>query len=580
MENRYYNSEKNVQVLVALLKANGIKKIVASPGATNIAFLGSLQNDPFFEIYSSVDERSAAYIACGLANESGEPVVLSCTGSTASRNYYPGMTEAYYRKLPILAVTSHQGTDRIGQLIFQNIDRRRIPTDVATLSVELPVIKDERDFDYAVIQANKAILELRRNGGGPVHINLFTTYSKDFSIKELPPVRVMKRHFAWDNLPEIPKGAIGVYVGSHKRFSEELQKAVDDFCATYDAIVICDHTSGYYGKYKLLPTLAAMQEKTSIPLDSLDLMVHIGEVSAAVFSGKIPCKKVWRISEDGELRDPFKKLTDVFEMSELMFFKHYAIENKNSHSFIDKVRVDFSQVYKKIPELPFSNIWSAMTLSKLLPKGSIFHLSASNTRRCWNMFPLPEGVESTSNVGCCGIDGSNSALIGSSLASPEKLHFLVTGDLAFFYDLNSLGNRHIGKNIRILVVDNGIGAEFKLSGHNGYIFGDKANSYIAASGHFGNKSPELVKHFAEDLGFRYISATNKEEYLIAVQEFANPVVSDKSIIFEIFTKHEDENDALSLMINIEADIKGNAKSAVKNILGDKGVSTIKKLFGK
>ena len=275
MGNRYYNSEKNVQILVSLLKANGIRKIVASPGTTNFAFLGSLQNDKFFEIYSSVDERSAAYIACGMAAESGEPIVLSCTGATASRNYYPGLTEAFYRKLPILAVTSHQGTDRIGQLRYQNIDRRRIPVDIATLSVELPVVKDDRDFDYAVMEANKAILELRRNGCGPAHINLFTTYSKDFSVKELPEVRYFQRFFAWDALPAIPKGRIGIYVGSHRCFTKSLTEAVDRFCATYDAIVICDHTSGYYGKYKLLPALNFMQENASFPLETLDLMIHI-----------------------------------------------------------------------------------------------------------------------------------------------------------------------------------------------------------------------------------------------------------------------------------------------------------------
>ena len=176
MENKlFYSSEINIQVVIALLKANGIRKIVVSPGATNFSLVGSMQGDPFFEIYSSVDERSAAYIACGLAAESGEPVVLSCTGSTASRNYLPGLTEAYYRKLPILAITSHQGTDRIGQLIYQNVDRRNPPHDAVKLSVELPVVKDERDKAFVIMETNKAILELRRNGGGPVHINLFTT---------------------------------------------------------------------------------------------------------------------------------------------------------------------------------------------------------------------------------------------------------------------------------------------------------------------------------------------------------------------------------------------------------------------
>lgn len=119
MEEKFYSSERNVQIVISLLKANGIKKIIASAGTTNYTLVGSLQHDPWFEIYSSVDERSAAYMACGLAAESNEPVVLTCTGSTASRNYLPGLTEAYYRKLPVLAITSHQGKDRIGQLIFQ-----------------------------------------------------------------------------------------------------------------------------------------------------------------------------------------------------------------------------------------------------------------------------------------------------------------------------------------------------------------------------------------------------------------------------------------------------------------------------
>ena len=227
---KFYTSERNVQIVLSLLKANGIRKIIASPGATNFTFVGSVQNDPFFEVYSAVDERSAAYMACGMAAESGEAVALSCTGATASRNYYPGLTEAFYRKLPVLAITSHQGTDRIGQLIPQNIDRRILPNDIARLSVELPVVKDCRDEDYVVMEVNKAMLELRRNGGGPVHINLITTYSRDFSVKELPHVKVIRRFQAWDELPVLPEGRIGIYVGSHTHFSEKQNRAIDRFC--------------------------------------------------------------------------------------------------------------------------------------------------------------------------------------------------------------------------------------------------------------------------------------------------------------------------------------------------------------
>ena len=123
MDNLYYTNERQILILIALLKANGIRKIVASPGATNVTFIGSVQQDSFFKIYSCVDERSAAYMACGLAAECGEPVVLTCTGATSSRNYLPGLTEAYYKHLPILAVTSSQLTERVGHLIAQVIDR-------------------------------------------------------------------------------------------------------------------------------------------------------------------------------------------------------------------------------------------------------------------------------------------------------------------------------------------------------------------------------------------------------------------------------------------------------------------------
>ena len=90
-----YTDEANIQILVALMKHHGLCRGVVSPGTTNITFVACLQRDPYFTLYSSVDERSAAYMACGIAAETGEPVFLSCTGATASRNYLPGLTEAY-----------------------------------------------------------------------------------------------------------------------------------------------------------------------------------------------------------------------------------------------------------------------------------------------------------------------------------------------------------------------------------------------------------------------------------------------------------------------------------------------------
>lgn len=196
-----YTSERNAQILISLLKKNDIRKVIISPGTTNVCFAGSLLNDPFFEIYSAVDERSAAYMACGMAAESGEPIVLSCTGATSSRNYMPALTEAYYRKLPLVAVTSSQRNIRIGHGIDQVTDRTLLPRDVVLMSVQLPLVFDEEMAWSCMINANKALLELKHRGGGPVHINIETNYSSDFSVKILPDVKQVYRH---SNIADFP----------------------------------------------------------------------------------------------------------------------------------------------------------------------------------------------------------------------------------------------------------------------------------------------------------------------------------------------------------------------------------------
>lgn len=221
MESKFkYTDERNVQIVIALLKAHGIHHVIASPGTTNMTFVVSIENDPWFQIWSSVDERSAAYLACGMAAETGEPVVLSCTGATASRNYMPGLTEAYYRKLPVLAITSTRGNHKVGHLIDQQIDRRNIPNDIAVESVTIPMVKDKEDERYCEVEANKAMLALSLNGRGPAHINMYTKYSRDFSVKEISPVHVIYRHTIFeDKLPDIPRdGRIIVFIGAHANF--------------------------------------------------------------------------------------------------------------------------------------------------------------------------------------------------------------------------------------------------------------------------------------------------------------------------------------------------------------------------
>lgn len=317
-----------------------------------------------------------------------------------------------------------------------------------------------------------------------------------------------------------------------------------------------DHSSSYKGKYKVLPTILACQGNLGDfeYLLKPDLLIHIGEHSGDYYTlGKVKSKVVWRVSPDGEVRDTFRKLTNVFEMSEQEFFSHYvnaAPKGEARDSYLKNFLETTKKLYAKLPEVPFSNIWVARTTAPKLPEGCALHLGVSNTMRSWTFYELPPTIMSNANIGCRGIDGALSSVLGMSLANKSRIHFCMLGDLTFFYDMNALGNRYVGNNLRILLVNNGRGTEFRMYNHYAARFGDEADPFIAAAGHFGNQSPDLVRHYAQDLGFEYLTASNKEEFLKNVEHFTTPKTLPKPILFEVFTNHKDESDALRAMRKI------------------------------
>lgn len=67
--------------------------------------------------------------------------------------------------------------------------------------------------------------------------------------------------------------------------------------------------------------------------------------------------------------------------------------------------------------------------------------------------------------------------------------------------MNSLGNRDISSNLRIIVINNGLGQEFKNYSSYGAIFGDDSDKFIAAKGHFNGRTTPLIECYAECLGF-------------------------------------------------------------------------------
>lgn len=573
--------ERNAQILIQVLKAHGIKKVIASPGTTNACLVSSMQSDPFFEIYSAPEERSGAYMACGMAAEGGEPVVLSCTGATASRNYMPALTEAFYRKLPILTVTSSRRNAYIGHNCDQVTDRTVLPNDVAKISVQMPIVLDGVSEWNCIINANKAVLELYHRGGGPAHINLETTYSKK-KVADIQPVRIIRRFMKYDEFPNITAQRVCIFVGAHVEMDDKLERAISEFCKKYNGIVLCDHTSNYRGEYRAFCNIVADQYYWKSTIQNVELMVHIGDISSSDY--KIQAKEVWRVNPDGEIRDTFQKLYNVFEMKEVEFFEYYNKKKQDysNSELLIAYHQEEKEILSRMPEFPFSNIWIASVTAKKLPSNSVLHLGIRNSLRSWNYFDTQETVTGYSNTGGFGIDGSLSTVIGAALCHPDRLYYCVLGDLAFFYDMNALGNRHVPSNIRILVVNNGLGFEMKFPASWGYSIansiGVSEDNYVCAAGHYS--SPDLIKSYVYGLGFEYLKVSTKEQYLDCLPKIVSNEKQDRTLVVEIVVNSENEDAALNLIGSIMVDESNVAKAAIKKAIGKKGIDAIKKMMGR
>ena len=133
-------------------------------------------------------------------------------------------------------------------------------------------------------------------------------------------------------------------------------------------------------------------------------------------------------------------------------------------------------------------------------------------------------------------------------------------------------------NVRILLINNGRGVEFRKYSHPGYAFGEDADLYMAAGGHYGSQPPELVKHYVQDLGFLYLCASDKEQFHENLERFADPSPSEKPIVFELFVDYHNGSDALKLMNNLEKNTSVDARSFARNLVGKEGIRFLKKVL--
>lgn len=581
-----YTELKSYQIIIQLLKEYGISKLVLSAGSRNVPFVHSVEEDDFFDCYSVVDERSAGYFALGLAQESGEPVVISCTSSTATCNYWPPVAEAYYQNVPLVVLTSDRDPQMVRNREDQMIDQVGMYDRHVKMSVNLPIVKDDDDYLYCVRLVNEALLELDHRGRGPVHINVpMKYYSTTFPLKSLPEVKKIDRMCLGDDeavwagkAHELAAARrILVVCGQEPGCSPELDRALEAFSEAYGCVVAAEHMSNVHVSHSFNPSVCMDTRYVSDKVfEELmpDVVVSFGgNVMAGVKA--MLCRNAghfqhWLVQEDGVICDMFRSIKNVFECKPEHFFNFMA--KAAGAPAVDTSYREMVLSYAasvEYPEVPWSNIYAIKGLVDRLKPGSILHTSINSAIRVTNFYDLPEGVDYYANIGTHGIDGCLSSFLGQAAASPERPAYLVIGDLAFFYDMNALRIRHLGPNVKILLVNNHGGEEFY---YNGMWQNDASDLHTTAR--HGN----VAEGWVRSVGIEYFSAHDEEEYDRAIEEFCS--VEGHPALIEVFTEMRDDCKEVydlydaSRPRDFVSEAKRKGKEAVKSTIGKEAVLNI------
>ena len=581
-----YTELKTYQIIIALLKKYGIKHCVLSAGSRNVPFVHSIEEDPDFHCYSVVDERSAGYFALGLAQELNEPVVISCTSSTATCNYWPPVAEAFYQDVPIVVLTSDRDPEMLGQWEDQMIDQVGMYDRHVRKSVNLPIIHDHDDEIYCQRLVNEALLELNHHGTGPVHINVpMKSYNNSFNIKKLPEVTKFERlcldseKALWDTNIETLKKAKRILVtcGQNSYASPDLKKSLSEFFKKYNSTISVEYMSNVDLEEGLnLNVCMDARYVTNKKVKELlpDIVISFG---GNIFSGiKEQLRKFdgefehWLIQEDGRVVDLYKSITTIFECKPEYFFQ-YCVESAGTAENDLVYHKEMKQYVDSVayPDFPYSHVYAIKEVVEKIPSDSILHLSINDSIRIANFFKLNPNIKTYANIGTHGIDGCLSSFLGQA-AAVDKPSFLVIGDLAFFYDMNALRLRHIGNNVHILLINNEGGSEFYFN----HMWKNNASDLHTTARHHTK-----AEGWVRSNNFIYLSAHDKESLGAALQEFMRDDL-DAPVFLEVFTEMKADSDViydffdLSRPRDVQSETIRRSKEFIKATIGQEKAQKI------
>ncbi|HFQ93158.1 MAG TPA: 2-succinyl-5-enolpyruvyl-6-hydroxy-3-cyclohexene-1-carboxylic-acid synthase, partial [Anaerolineae bacterium] len=161
-------------LFVDALAQSGLTAVVISPGSRSTPLTLAFDARPDIEVFLHLDERSAGFMALGMALELDRPVALVCTSGTAAANYLPAIVEANMSQIPLLVLTADRPPELRHSGANQTIDQIKLYGDHVLWSVDAPLPQADaplvaiRNIQTLAARAYATANGLRK---GPVHVN-------------------------------------------------------------------------------------------------------------------------------------------------------------------------------------------------------------------------------------------------------------------------------------------------------------------------------------------------------------------------------------------------------------------------
>lgn len=531
--------KNNILAFVEICAQKGTRHAIISPGSRSAPLTLAFLRHSEIQCRMVVDERAAAFVALGMAQQTRTPVALVCTSGTATLNYAPAVAEAFYQQVPLLVLTADRPPEWIGQNDNQTINQTQLFLQHCRVTFELPVDDGHPDTAWFVQRlASDAINRAQWPVAGPVHLNvplrepLYPTNELKFD-RQIKSIRLAAPEMHLDDktseqLASEWNGASSklVVAGMHRPVMG-LAATLQEVEEQTGAVVLADVVSNCHPGQSIQHFDMIFESGEANQDLQPELLVSFGGAvvskSLKSFLRKHKPKSHWHLQPQPDAIDPFQTLTQILPVSPAYLFGSFLHSesvtlNPNDYflqTWKEKETQAVEQLQLFFRQSPFSELHAMQTLLQGLPVNSNLQLGNSSIVRLASFVSMSNrpDLEVYSNRGTSGIDGTVSTAVGAALAN-ERLTTLVVGDLAFFYDRNGLWQTDLPPNLRIVIFNNRGGGIFRVL--------EGARSLPEMEANFVVTNNLTARNTAKDHNLEYVLCKSRVDFDKALPGFFSP----------------------------------------------------------